>query len=224
VRSKALNTFRVLICRAEMWHSEPVQSTERPTTAGRKAQVSNTEGYHIVGKPPGTQTRLHRHSKGLANYEKETPSQSTATAARVHSSPPIQVPMKAAGSPTHQTGSNKLRRPGPHDASTPAQVLHVSTSNNTPTQTSSQSQLRNRGESRGHIETGNYGRTGYETYPEPAIYPQPATKTTKSSWGGNLLKGMAKSVVKNAASQVVSNTNMMVDSSIDSAFTTRRSQ
>ena len=206
-----------------MQHSEPAQSTDRSTTATRTAQGSNTEGYHIVGdKPPGSQTRLPRHPEGLANYEKEAPSRSTATATRVHSSPPIQVPIKAAGSPTHQTGSNTLRRPGPH-ASTPAQVLHVSTSNNTPTQTSSQSQLRNRGESRGHIETGNHGRTGYETYPEPAIHPQPATKTTKSSWGGNLLKGMAKSVVKNAAGQVVGNTNMMVDSSIDSAFTTLRS-
>jgi len=89
----------------------------------------------------------------------------------------------------------------------------------TRTQTSNQSQVVNRGETRGQTETGSYSRTGYETHPKSTSDPQLDTKKSKSSWGGNLLKGMAKSIITSAANEVVKDTKAVVNTSIGAAFT-----
>ena len=64
----------------------------------------------------------------------------------------------------------------------------------------------------------------YENHPHVENHPQLTSKQRNHSWGGNLLKGMAKSIVSSAAKEVVKDTTGMVDSSINSAFTSFISQ
>jgi len=142
--------------------------------------------------------------------------------------PPVRIQPPTANPPKHPQSTNKLHRHSPN-ASYPPPVQHVSThgiatrhqtqpssqSQRPPSHTPSQSHV-GYGENRGNTESGSHRRRNNE--PEPEQHSPLGSKKSKPSWGGNLLKGMAKSIVTNAANEVVKDINVLADSSINTAF------
>ena len=170
----------------------------------------------LVDESAAAQTTIYRYEKPLGYGERHS-TKSTATATRPHSSPQVH----GASPRTSRNPSKRLQRNDPN-RSHPERVQHVSTSSGTTyparyyPQTLNRPQVVNQGESSSDVQAGAYRSQDDEDGPEP----RPSEKG--KSWGRNLLVGMGKKVVENAANEVMKDTSVLVDSSIDSTFTSVR--
>ena len=211
-------------------HSEPVQKFEQFTTSKRTATPSSEARQRIVvNESPATQTIIYHEES--AHYEKQFAAQPTVRATGDASSAPVQRPIPTAA----QENSSKLHRRTMSGPSQPAPA-HASISRPTtrptlphtqswsPHQPGNHDQSWSHVQSGGHVQMGSHSQEDYENHRQVGNHAQLRPKQKHNSWGGELLKGMAKSIVSSAAKEVVKDTTGMVDSSIGSAFTSFGSQ